>query len=90
MIGPSAVSMKVLMKPIEMIAWFNMEGVPNPVRFKLADKVIKVDQVTSKSEEKLAGNRMIIYRCQSEINGELRPFELKFELQTCKWFLFKL
>lgn len=89
-IGRSVVNMKILMKPIEMIAWFSLEGVPNPVRYKLDDKVIKIEQVTSKSEEKLAGNRMIIFRCQSEMNGELRPFELKYELQTCRWFLFKM
>ncbi|KUO75745.1 MAG: hypothetical protein APF81_17870 [Desulfosporosinus sp. BRH_c37] len=82
--------MKVLMKPIDMIAWFTKHGVPNPIRFRIDDQVIKVQQVTSKSEEKLAGNRMIIFRCQSEINGVLRAFELKYELQTCKWFLFKM
>jgi len=84
------VSMRVLMKPIEMIAWFTTDGVPNPIRYRIDDKVIRVGQVTSRSEEKLAGNRMIIYRCQSEINGELRSFELKYELQTCKWYLFKM
>ncbi len=84
------VSMKIVMKPIEMIAWFSKDGIATPVRYKLEGKVIKVEQVTSRSEEKLAGNRMIIYRCQSEINGELRPFELKYELRTCKWYLFKL
>ena len=84
------VSMKILMKPIEMIAWFTEEGVPNPIRFRLDGMVSKVDQVTSRSEEKLAGNRMIIYRCQSEVNGELRPFELKYELMTCRWYLFKM
>lgn len=89
MIGQSAVNMKVLMKQIEMIAWFPQNGTPNPLRYKLDGKVIKVEQVTSKYEEKLAGNRMIVYLCQREINEELRPFELKFELQTCKWFLFK-
>jgi len=82
--------MKIVMKPIEMIAWFNKDGVLTPVRYKIEDNVIKVDQVTSKSEEKLAGSRMIIYRCQSEINGVLRLFELKYELQTCKWFLYKI
>lgn len=73
-----------------MIAWFSKDGVPNPVRYKLDNQVIKVEQVILRSEEKLAGNRMIIFRCQSEINGELRLFELKYELQTCKWFLFKM
>jgi hypothetical protein len=82
--------MKIVMKPIEMIAWFSKDGALTPVRYKFNNKVIKVEQVTSKSEEKLAGNRMIIFRCQSEINGELRPFELKYELQSCKWFLFKI
>ncbi|WP_459928170.1 hypothetical protein [Desulfosporosinus burensis] len=77
------------MKPIEMIAWFPEDGPPNPIKYRLNGVVIKVEKVTSKSEEKLAGNRMIVYLCQREINGELRPFELKFELQTCKWFLFK-
>lgn len=90
MIGLSVVSMRILSKPIEMIAWFTKDGVLNPIRYKLDGIVSKVDQVTSKSEEKLAGNRMIIYRCQSEINGELRPFELKYELMTCRWFLFKM
>ena len=52
-IGLGVDSMKILMKPIEMIAWFTKEGVPNPVRFKLDGMVSKVDQVTSKSEEKL-------------------------------------
>ena len=84
------VNMKVLMKPIEMIAWFTKDGVPNPIRYKLDNLVIRVGQVRSKSEEKVAGNRMIVYRCQSEINGELRPFELQFEVQTCKWYLWKL
>jgi len=74
--------MRVIMKPIVMIAWFSQDGTPHPVRFRIDVQVIKVEQVPSKSEEKLAGNRMLIYRCQSEINGELRPFELKFELQT--------
>lgn len=82
--------MKVYMKPIEMIAWFNLKDKPRPIKFKFGDKIIKVEQVISFSEEKLAGNRMIIYRCQSEINGELRSFEQKYELQTCKWYLFKM
>jgi len=80
--------MKIVMRPIEMIAWFTKDGVAKPIRFKLDDLVIKV-HVISKSEEKLAGNRMMIFRCQSEIDVELRPFELKYELATCKWFLFK-
>lgn len=82
--------MKILMQPIEMIAWFDMNGTPRPLRFRIDGQVQRVDQIIHISEEKLAGNRMKIYRCQSEINGAVRPYKLKFELQTCKWFLYKM
>ena len=80
-IGRSVVDMKVLMKPIEMIALFSADK-PRPIKFKIDDNVVKVEQIISLSEEKLAGNRMIIYRCQSEINGLLKQFELKYEILT--------
>ncbi|EGW36656.1 hypothetical protein [Desulfosporosinus sp. OT] len=61
--------MKVLMKPIEMIAWFDLDG-PRPIRFRVNGEVYKVHQVSNISEVKLAGNRMKIFRCQSEIGGQ--------------------
>ena len=87
--------MKILMKPIEMIAWFTNEGYPIPLRYRLLDedmsnKVIKVNKVLFKEEEKIAGNRMILYRCESVINGTQKLFELKYEISSCKWFLFKI
>ena len=82
--------MKTQMTPITVLAHFDNNGTPRPIRFKLADKEVKIEQVVSVSEEKLAGNRTMIFRCQSEIGGELRPFEIKFELGTCKWYLWKM
>ena len=86
--------MRVLMKPIEMIAWFTNEGYPTPLRYRLTDenmhKVIKVNKILFKEEEKIAGNRMILYRCESIINDTQKIFELKYEISTCKWFLFKM
>ena len=81
--------MKTLSTPITVLAHFETDGTPHPLRYKLADKEIKIEQVLSVTEEKLAGNRMLIFRCQSEIKGELKPFEIKFELGTCKWYLWK-
>lgn len=87
--------MKILMKPIEMIAWFNSKEKLIPLRYRIMDenntyKVIKVDQVIFAQEEKLAGNRMIIYRCKSKINNLEKIYELKYEIDTCKWFLYKI
>lgn len=83
------------MKPIEMIAWFTTKEKPIPLRYRLIDenntyKVIKVDRVIFAEEEKLAGNRMILYRCESEINKLKTIYELKYEIDTCKWFLYKI
>ncbi|ACL20444.1 hypothetical protein Dhaf_2416 [Desulfitobacterium hafniense DCB-2] len=63
---------------------------PAPARFQHKDKVINVEQILRVSEEKLAGNPMKIYSCQSDIDGKLRRYDLKFELQTCKWFLYRM
>lgn len=86
--------MKVIMQPIEMVARFSEGGIPRPVKYKATFEdipvIISIDKILSKTEEKLAGNRMIIFRCQSIINGLLKVFELKYELNTCKWFLYKI
>jgi hypothetical protein len=87
--------MKVIAKPIDMVAWFTKDGLPSPVRFRLeledeTQKTIKIDRIIHKDVEKLAGNNMIVYRCQSQINGAERVYEIKYELSTCKWILFKM
>lgn len=87
--------MKVLMKSIEMIAWFNDKDYPIPLRFRLDSEnkertVIRVGRIFSQDEEKLGGNRMVIYRCEGVIADVQKPFELKYEISTCRWFLFKM
>lgn len=87
--------MKVLMKPIEMIAWFTKDGISNPIKFKMMDEencniAVKVDKILVREEEKLAGNRMLVYKCQSMMGGIERLYELKYEINSCKWFLYKI
>ena len=87
--------MKVIAKPIEMLAWFDNDGAPHPVKFKITNKdesesIIKINRVIKTSEERLAGNRMLIYHCMGVIGEKEREIEIKFELSTCKWILFKI
>lgn len=87
--------MKVIKKPIEMVAWFTQEGVPNPIKFRIEDsdeswKIIKIHNIIKRDMEKLAGNKMFIFTCQSVINGSEKLYEIKYELDTCKWILFKI
>jgi hypothetical protein len=86
---------KIYAKPIDMVCWFEKTGIPHPVRFKItkedeSETVIKIDKVITVDKEKLAGNVMLVFKCQSVINNAARLFELKYELSTCKWILFKM
>ncbi len=53
-----------------MVAWFTQEGIPHPLKYKInyegEPTVVKVDHILLRTEEKLAGNRLIIFRCQSQ------------------------
>lgn len=86
--------MKIINKPIEVIALFLDAGTISPLKFRLMLEgrlqVFKVDKIITKTTEKLAGNRMIVFVCQSEINGSLKQYEIRYELDTMKWYLFKM
>ncbi len=86
--------MDIVMKPVEMIAWFSKDGTPNPIRYRFEERgdnlVVKVDRVISIDEENLAGNRMYVYRCKSHLNNRLRVYELKYEITSCRWFLSRI
>ena len=87
--------MKVVARPIEMVAWTDTKGIINPVRFKIikedgTNSVVKIDKIISVDKEKLAGNNMLVYQCQSSVNGADKLYEIKYELATCRWILFKI
>ncbi|ATW24734.1 hypothetical protein [Candidatus Formimonas warabiya] len=87
--------MKIINVPVEMIAWFTDAGDVRPFRFRIKDEqraniVFKIDRIVTKSEEKFAGNRMMVFRCQSLVAGQEKIYELKYEISTCKWVLWKI
>ena len=87
--------MKILAKPICVVSWTDEKGVIHPVRIKVqkedeSEIIIKVDKVIATEKEKLAGSEMLLFKCQSIIDDQQRLFELKYELKTCKWMLFKM
>ena len=86
--------MKIIEKPIEVVAWITKEGLLNPVRFRMTDdeetKVIKISKALQRDRYKLDGKDVIILRCQSIIDGNVKSFELKFEIVSCKWKLYKI
>jgi hypothetical protein len=87
--------MKVVAKPIQVVSWTDEKGNVNPVRFKITNEdesnsVVRIDKVITIDKEKLAGNYMLVFKCQSVVNGADKLYEIKYELSTCKWILFKI
>lgn len=88
--------MKVLMKPIFLMrSDTDMHGKVFPRKFKFETEEKKLITVVINSfqfikEERLAGNRMLIYRCQSIIDGIEKVYELKYEVASIRWFLWKM
>lgn len=87
--------MKVVAKPIEVISIMDTKGIITPLRLRIVREdeslqVIKVDKVITRTQEKLAGNLMIVFTCQSLVGDVDKRYELKYELNTCKWILFKI
>ncbi len=87
--------MKTLRKPIEAIVLFDLEGNPIPIRFRYLDDgselvTIKVDRIIKKDIDKFAGNRMMKFTCQTQIGNQVKPFELRFEIDTSRWYIYKI
>lgn len=87
--------MKVLAKPIEMVAWFDFKGQIHPVRFRLIDeegryRTVVVKAVQARKSERLAGNPMLVYLCRGTFGDKEVLFELKYEKDTDRWTLFKM
>ncbi|WP_125152272.1 hypothetical protein [Clostridium rectalis] len=87
--------MKILNKIVQMVVWFDENGIPTPVRFRFKNKdesftIIKINDILIRDKEHLAGNPMLVYRCKSYINGIEKLYEIKYEINSCKWILWKI
>ena len=87
--------MKIVAKPIDIAVWFDCEGTTHPVRFRLvgedkAYETYKIDKVTMTYMEKIAGNPTMVFRCKSSIKEEEKLYEIRYEINSCKWMLFKI
>lgn len=87
--------MKILAEPIDAAVWFKGQDKPHPVKFRYHDKEgilrrVSVDQVVSVEEVKTAGIKALVYRCQSQMDGCLKIYELKYLVNECRWELYKM
>lgn len=78
--------MKIINEPIKVMAVFNTDGKIEPLKFRLEDKVVKVEKILKMYEENIVGNNRVVFVCLH--NGK-DIFELKYETGSKTWFLFK-
>ena len=86
--------MKIIAKPVKMIAAFDENGVPTPLRFMLEEdgvrRVVKVDHVVSTEAVRPAGMDALVFRCQSEMRDMIRQYELVYRIKPHQWELYKM
>jgi len=86
---------KILAEPIEAAVWFKAAEKPHPVKFRYNGKdgglrKVNVDKIICVEEIKTAGIKAFVYRCQSEMDGNLKIYELKYLVNECRWELYKM
>jgi hypothetical protein len=85
---------KVLMKTVDMICLSTRDGVITPIKFRIWEDeqpiIIRIDRILDRKEEKIAGNPMLIFTVLSAMNGIEQIFEIKYEVKTYKWYLYKM
>lgn len=80
--------MKIINENIKVLAAFKTDGSILPLRFKREDqKTIQIDKVIKIHDEMLAGNHRIVFTC---LQNEKDIYEIKYEVDSQKWYLFKL
>ena len=87
--------MKILARPVTAIAVFKESKYPMPYRFKFEEgdgavRDVTVDRILTISEQRIAGERAYVYRCQSRVGERTISYELKYLLSEAKWQLYKM
>ncbi|NLJ57700.1 MAG: hypothetical protein GX339_02525 [Tissierellia bacterium] len=78
--------MKILNEPIKVMAIFYTNGKIEPIKFRLYDKVVRIERVMKIYEENIVGNTRIVFVC---LHRGRDIFEIKYETESNIWYLFK-
>ena len=87
--------MKVVSKTIDAIVVFRGREKPLPYKFRYTDsdgcsRDVRVGQIFIADKQKIAGNQVYIYDCQSNIEGQQRRYQIKYHVDDQRWELYKI
>lgn len=82
--------MKIVEKSIEVIAIFDKNGNTKPWKFRILNEDGEYSAYFVKVIDSKKDKDSIIYSCESEIQGYKKRYELKFNIASCRWLLYKM
>lgn len=87
--------MKIINKSIDAVTWTDFKGHLVPMKIRIKDKnnlwqVYDVTHVNSENTQNHAGNMMVVYDCDLDIDHRIRTSIIRFERDTSRWILFKV
>ena len=87
--------MEVLLIPIEVVATFSQDGCITPVRFRViledaGSQTITVSQILRRRRERTGKSFIDIYTCNGQFQAHERGFELKYDIATGEWSLYRM
>lgn len=89
--------MKIVAKPVAMIATFSSDRSKKPMPYKWrfyrdsGEKVeVVVDMIQTVEESRIAGIDALLYTCQSRILDREYIYQLKYIIGQYRWELYKV
>jgi molybdate-binding protein len=87
--------LKVVSKAIDCVVYFDLKGKPRPLKFRYLNEeefyvVVKVDKVIHQELQTFTGAKTWLFQCQSMINGTAKAYEIKFEILSRRWLLYRI
>ncbi len=87
--------MKIVAKPIDMIAVFYEEKTPRPYKFRITEEngerqEVTIEKIIQVETSQLAGTKSLIYTCQSNVLDKVWTYQLKYIIERYRWELYKV
>lgn len=87
--------MKIIAKPIKVIAAFDCDGTITPYKFKYKksmdeEKEVIVENILFSERHKIAGVDSIMFRCENYVENQRVLYEIKYLQNKCRWILYRI
>lgn len=87
--------MEVLLKPIEVVASFSKDGQICPLRFRVITdetgySTVYINSISRRRRERTGKTFIDIYTCTGQVLGIEKLLELKYEISSGEWSLYRM